>query len=149
VIPSADWLEDCEFCSVARGRDPTAEVVCEGESWIAFFPLKPATAGHTLVIPRRHVVDLWSVDPPMASALMIAVIHVGRAIKAALTPDGMNLITSSGSEAEQTIYHLHLHLVPRYHDDGLDDIWPSERDLPGVDLERLADQVRQACGSVH
>jgi diadenosine tetraphosphate (Ap4A) HIT family hydrolase len=148
VIVSSGWVEDCEFCSIARGTDRAVEVVCEAESWVAFFPLKPATIGHTLVIPRRHVVDLWSADPPTAAALMMAVIQVGRAIKTALTPEGMNLITSSGEVAEQTIYHLHLHVLPRYQEDGFDDIWPPKRELPEVDLEGVADRIREACRAV-
>ena len=99
------------------------------------------------MIPRRHVPDLWSADPTLAGELIAAVIQVGRAIEAALTPDGMNLITSSGAEAEQTIYHLHLHLLPRYRDDGFDDIWPPKRDMPDLDLEGIANRIRDACRS--
>jgi diadenosine tetraphosphate (Ap4A) HIT family hydrolase len=145
VTSSPDWAEDCDFCSIVRAADRSVEVVCEGETWIAFFPLNPATPGHTLVIPRRHVRDLWSADPGLARDLMDAVIRVGSAIETALTPDGMNLITSSGAKAEQTIYHLHLHLLPRYRDDGFDDIWPPKRDLPDIDLVAIAEQIRDAC----
>jgi diadenosine tetraphosphate (Ap4A) HIT family hydrolase len=96
VSTPSDFIDGCDFCAIARGADQSVEVVCEADTWIAFFPLKPATPGHTLVIPRRHVPDLWSADPPLASDLITAVIQVGRAIQAALTPDGMNLIRSSG-----------------------------------------------------
>lgn len=143
-MTSPEFVPGCDFCSIVNGATK-AEIVCQGEAWIAFFPLKPATPGHTLVIPRRHVHDLWSADPTLADELMAAVIKVGRAIREALTPDGMNLITSSGAEAEQTIFHLHLHLLPRYHDDGFDDIWPPKRKLPDVDLEGVADRIRDAC----
>jgi diadenosine tetraphosphate (Ap4A) HIT family hydrolase len=142
-----ETLPDCPFCAIARGEDESAEVVCEGETWIAFFPLRPSTPGHTLVIPRRHVTDMWSTDPMLASELMTAVIEVGHAIQTALTPDGMNLITSSGEEAEQTVYHLHLHVVPRYRDDGFGEIWPPKRDIPDIDLEGVADRIRDACRS--
>ena len=91
------------------GKDRSAEVVCEDKSWIAFFPLNPAMPGHTLVIPRTHVADLWQVGPPLGAELMAAVIRVGRAIDEALKPEGMNLITSAGETAEQTVFHLHLH----------------------------------------
>ncbi len=79
---------------------------------------------------------------------MTAVIRVGRAIDKALTPDGMNLITSSGEVAEQSIYHLHLHVVPRYRDDAIGEIWPLKGELPGIDLEGVADRVREACRDV-
>jgi diadenosine tetraphosphate (Ap4A) HIT family hydrolase len=145
--PSDAGHPDCPFCAIVRGEEST-KLVCEGETWIAFFPLQPATAGHTLIVPRRHVPDLWSADPELAAALINAAIHVGRAIETAVTPDGMNLITSSGAEAEQTVFHLHLHVVPRYRDDGFDEIWPSRRDLPGVDLEEVAQRIREACDAV-
>jgi histidine triad (HIT) family protein len=139
--------EHCDFCSIARGDDSSVEIVCRGETWVAFFPLKPATPGHTLVIPRAHVSDLWTAETSLASDLMAAVIRVGRAIETALSPEGMNLITSSGEAAEQTVYHLHLHVVPRWREDGFGEIWPPKRELPGVDLEGVADRIREACGS--
>jgi histidine triad (HIT) family protein len=134
---------DCDFCAIARGDNQDVEIVCEADDWVAFFPLRPATVGHTLVIPRQHVADLWDADPHLGGELMKAAIEVGRAIRSALTPAGMNLITSSGAEAEQTVYHLHLHVVPRYPDDALDQIWPPKRDLPGVDLKGVADRIRE------
>jgi histidine triad (HIT) family protein len=141
----ADVAQDCEFCAVVRGEDHSVEVVCEGESWMAFFPLNPATPGHTLVIPRVHVVDLWKLDAPLGADLMAAVIRVGRAIEEALTPEGMNLITSAGETAEQTIFHLHLHLVPRWHRDGFGRIWPVEGKYEDADMEDVASRIRAAC----
>jgi histidine triad (HIT) family protein len=144
---SGETPRDCPFCAIARGEAP-AEIICERESWLAFFPLKPATPGHTLVVPRRHVADLWSADSELAIDLMGAVIDVGHAIQAALAPDGMNLITSSGDEAEQTVYHLHLHVVPRYRDDGFGEIWPPERQIPDVELEGIPRRIRDACRAI-
>jgi histidine triad (HIT) family protein len=149
VTPSTDvGAEDCEFCSIARGDDDSVEVVCEGETWVAFFPLSPATPGHTLVIPRQHVADLWSVNPDLGADLMAAVIHVGRSIQHALTPEGMNLITSAGKVAEQTIYHAHLHVVPRWQHDRFGEIWPPRGELDEIDLDGVADRIREACRSV-
>jgi histidine triad (HIT) family protein len=136
--------ENCDFCAIARG-DAAAEVVCEGEHWIAFFPLSPATPGHTLVIPRTHVKNLWEASPSRAGTLMEAVIEVGRAIQDSLQPDGLNLITSAGSAAEQTVPHLHLHLVPRWADDDFGHIWPPATDMP-EDIKRdAATRIRAAC----
>ena len=139
---------DCEFCTIALGRDHSVEVVCEGENWIAFFPLSPATPGHTLVIPREHVADLWQVNPSLATELMVAVIRVGRAINQALLPEGMNLITSAGETAEQTVFHLHLHLVPRWRRDGFGRIWPVEVKYEDANLEDVADRIRAACKGI-
>jgi histidine triad (HIT) family protein len=139
---------DCDFCAIARGEDPAVEVVCEDKEWVAFFPLEPATPGHTLVIPRVHVADLWKLQPPLEAELMAAVVRVGRAIDAALAPEGMNLITSAGEAAEQTVFHLHLHVVPRWRRDGFGKIWPGEtRYEDAALLEGVADRIRKACGT--
>lgn len=137
-------VQDCEFCAIARG-DSTAEIVCEGEHWVAFFPLEPATPGHTLVIPREHVSDLWQTSIGTAGELMEAVIRVGRAIKSSLEPDGLNLITSAGAAAEQTVSHLHLHVVPRWEDDGFGHIWPLKTPMRRELKREAAEQIRAAC----
>jgi histidine triad (HIT) family protein len=149
VTSARDLHPDCEFCAIARGDNRDVEVVCQGDRWMAFFPLSPATPGHTLVIPRVHVADLWKIDASLGADLMTAVIRVGRAIEAALEPEGMNLITSAGETAEQTVFHLHLHLVPRWHRDGFGRIWPVEGTHEDADLEGLASQIRQACSDDH
>jgi histidine triad (HIT) family protein len=148
MVSSPDVVvEDCEFCAIAHGKDRSPEVVCEDNSWIAFFPLSPATPGHTLIIPRSHVADLWQVAPALGSDLMAAVIRVGKAIDQALKPEGMNLITSAGEAAEQTVFHLHLHIVPRWKRDGFGRIWPADRQFEDANLENVADRVREACAS--
>jgi len=147
MMPGPEFDPDCEFCAIARGEDHSVELVCEGQSWVAFFPLNPATPGHTLVIPRAHIADLWKLDAPLGAELMTAVIRVGRAIEEALSPEGMNLITSAGEMAEQTVFHLHLHLVPRWHRDGFGRIWPAEGKFEDANLEDVADRIRAACAS--
>jgi diadenosine tetraphosphate (Ap4A) HIT family hydrolase len=140
-----DQPEECEFCAVARGEDTSVEVVCKSPEWVAFFPETPATPGHTLVIPRTHVSDFLDLDPQLASSVMHGVVRVSRAIKEALQPDGMNLISSAGEAASQTVFHLHLHLVPRRVGDDFGDIWPPKRSLSEAVEEALADRIRQAC----
>lgn len=139
---------ECGFCAIARGDDPEAEVVCEGRNWVAFFPLNPATPGHTLVIPRTHVEDLWKATPSLGGELMAAVINVGHAIEQVLKPEGMNLITSAGATAEQTVFHLHLHIVPRWHRDGFGRIWPMGDRFDDADLTGIAHGIRDACASL-
>lgn len=138
-------VDDCPFCAIGVGKDTSIETICEAEAWIAFFPPEPATAGHTLVIPRAHFPDLWSLEQNLAAQLTTAAIRVGRAINTALAPEGMNLITSSGDAAEQTVFHVHLHVVPRWKTDGFGRIWPPERPMSESLHENLADSVREAC----
>lgn len=140
--------EPCAFCAIARGEDRTVEIVCEDESWLAFFPLEPATPGHTLVIPRTHVPDVWAAPAPLVAELMTGVLRVGEAINAAIHPEGMNLITSAGKAAEQTVFHLHLHVVPRWTRDGFGRIWPIEGlKYESSDLENVAELIRAECFS--
>jgi histidine triad (HIT) family protein len=136
---------DCDFCRIASGADQSAEIVCEGPEWVAFFPLEPATPGHTLIIPRDHVPDLWDTDPDLGCALTKAAIQVGQAIERALAPEGLNLITSAGAAAEQTVFHLHMHLVPRWRRDGFGPIWPTGARYEDASIERVAERVRSAC----
>lgn len=142
---SASEPESCDFCAIARGDDSNIEVICEAETWIAFFPLNPATPGHTLIIPRKHISDMWKAEPELGADLMSAVIRVGRAITASLSPEGMNLITSAGKAAEQSVFHLHLHVVPRWRQDGFGDIWPAGKKYEDTQLENVADRIRAAC----
>lgn len=133
---------ECAFCRIVRG-EASAEIVAEEEAWVAFLPLDPATEGHTLVVPRRHVPDLWAVDMVLGGQLMEAVVRVGKAIQVGLRPEGMNLITSKGGAAEQTVFHLHLHVLPRWRDDSVGQIWPDnvkQQRSPG----EIAKRIREA-----
>ena len=135
----------CAFCAIAVGRDRSVDIVCEEPLWLAFFPTAPATPGHTLVIPRAHIPDLWQADSVLGEALMRGAIRVGRAIGDALAPDGMNLITSAGSAAEQTVFHLHLHVVPRWRTDPIGPIWPPKERMTELLRAELADMIRKHC----
>jgi histidine triad (HIT) family protein len=138
--------DDCEFCRIARG-EATADVVCESEDCVAFFPLMPATKGHTLVVPRKHVQNFLLAGPGLGASLMSMAVKVGRALDGVLRPEGMNLISSAGSAAQQTEPHLHLHVVPRWTNDDIGKIWPPKRPTSEALMEDLAERVRTACRS--
>ena len=86
-MSTLSFVDGCAFCDIAKGHGPQTELVWRSERWVAFFPLDPATPGHTLVIPRTHVPDLWLADFKLGGELMLAAIQVGRAIQSALKPD--------------------------------------------------------------
>lgn len=110
----------CPFCEIAAGTAP-ARFVYTWPDALAFIPLNPVVAGHTLVIPRVHVTD-FAADPEVSAATMRRAAEAARGIR----PDGpMNLITSWGAAATQSVAHLHLHLVPRAEGDGLALPWYS------------------------
>ncbi|MEV4227777.1 HIT family protein [Streptomyces bobili] len=135
-------LTECSFCLICQGRSE-AEVVFESADSVAFFPLNPATLGHTLVVPRKHVRDLWALESDTAKSLMESTLRVAHGLRVALKPQGLNLINSSGSAASQTIFHLHMHLVPRWDGDRVGNIWPPKRPLAAAVREQLADEVRE------
>ncbi|WP_369169977.1 HIT family protein [Streptomyces sp. R28] len=132
----------CAFCEIVAGTG-WARVVYEDAHTLAFFPLAPATRGHTLVVPRAHSADLWAMDEADAQHLFHSVAVVGRALRAVLEPDGMNVINSAGAAASQSVFHTHVHLVPRRPGDAMGPIWPPKgagfRD--DGDAEAAADEL--------
>lgn len=98
-----------------------------------------------MVIPKIHVPDFWAAPEEVARDVAAGALRVGRAIRKALAPQGLNLITSAGAVAEQTMFHLHLHVVPRWANDNFGEIWPTSRRYEDASLENVADRVRQAC----
>ncbi|MFI7504805.1 HIT family protein [Streptomyces sp. NPDC049687] len=135
--------ESCPFCEIVAGRAP-ARIVHESPHALAFLPLNPATPGHTLVVPRQHVRDLWQLTPETAHPVMDSVLLVARGIEAALSPEGLNLINSAGEAASQTVFHLHMHLVPRWTGDAMGPLWPTPRAADTEEQDRLAAALTEA-----
>ena len=111
-------MADCIFCKIVAGELPAA-VVGSDERVLAFLDINPATRGHTLVIPRAHVEDIHGIDSEdLAAATALAQRIAGR-VRERLGADGVNLLHSSGSAAWQTVFHFHIHVIPRYLGDPL------------------------------
>jgi histidine triad (HIT) family protein len=109
---------DCIFCKIVAGELP-ATVVDEDERTIAFMDINPATRGHALVIPREHTADLLSIDAQDLAAVSAAAQRLAVRAKERLGADGINVINSCGAAAWQTVFHFHLHVIPRYESDPL------------------------------
>jgi histidine triad (HIT) family protein len=136
--------EGCSFCGIVAGTTP-AERVYENDSVVAVMDINPATTGHVLLIPKNHSSDLWHVSTEDAQQVMATSIHVARMIREALHPDGLNLVHATGPAAWQTIFHFHMHLVPRYEGDGLVPPWPVDhRGVEGPSLREVAERIRLA-----
>lgn len=114
-------MTTCPFCEIAAGRAP-ATVVREWDDALAIVPLNPVTDGHLLVLPREHVTD-FAADPAVSAHAMNRAAELAGDYPAG----AMNLITSRGSAATQTVFHLHLHLVPRRAGDGLALPWTRQQ----------------------
>jgi len=124
--------DDCIFCAIANGEGP-ATIVAENDRTVAFMDIMPATRGHLLVIPRAHSVDLLSVDPDDLDATVHAAKAMAQRVKDRLGADGVNLLNSCGSAAWQTVFHFHVHVIPRYDDDPLKLPWiPREGDMDEI-----------------
>ncbi|HEY3971043.1 MAG TPA: HIT family protein [Solirubrobacteraceae bacterium] len=114
--------QDCIFCKIVAGELP-ATIVDQDERTLAFMDINPATRGHALVIPRVHTQDLLSIEESELQAVAVAAQRLARRAKERLGADGVNLINSCGGAAWQTVFHFHMHVVPRYIDDPLELPW--------------------------
>jgi histidine triad (HIT) family protein len=132
---------NCIFCKIVAGELP-ATIVDEDERTLAFMDIAPATRGHALVIPRAHSVDLLSVDPGDLGAVALAAQRLAARAKERLGADGVNLLNSCGRAAWQTVFHFHVHVIPRYDGDPLRLPW-----VPGEgDPEQIAAAAQELSG---
>jgi histidine triad (HIT) family protein len=103
--------KDNIFAKILRGEQP-AFTVYENDHSLAFLDLMPQADGHTLVLPKCPATDLFDLDPDAARELIVAVQHVARGVKAAFEPDGIRLMQLNGAAAGQSVFHIHMHIVP-------------------------------------
>jgi histidine triad (HIT) family protein len=114
----ADRDPDCIFCKIVAGDLP-GTIVAEDERTVAFMDVSPATRGHVLVVPRRHAADLGEVADEDLTACAAAARRLARRAREALGADGVNVMNSWGEAAWQTVFHFHMHVIPRYAGDPL------------------------------
>ena len=127
-------LEPCVFCAIVEGRLP-AHVVRSDERTFAFLDINPATSGHTLVVPRAHARTLLDLDPADASAMMAAAQSVALMLDRTLQPEGLTLFQANEPAGWQTVFHVHVQVLPRWSDDGLVPPWTP---APGDEAELAA-----------
>jgi histidine triad (HIT) family protein len=118
VARMAETDPNCIFCKIVAGELPST-IVAEDERTVAFMDINPATRGHALVVPRRHATDLLEVGEDDLAAVASAAKRLAARQTRALGADGVNLLNSCGSAAWQTVFHFHVHVIPRYDDDPL------------------------------
>jgi histidine triad (HIT) family protein len=120
--------EDCLFCGIVAGSIPS-QTIDSDERTVAFMDIAPATPGHALVVPRAHSADLMEIEADDLTATILASQRLAKRIKDVLGADGINLINACGAAAWQTVFHFHIHVIPRYEDDPLKLPWiPAEGD---------------------
>jgi histidine triad (HIT) family protein len=133
--------ESCIFCKIVRKQAP-ASIIYEDESVIAFLDIRPLNLGHTLVIPKKHYVDIFDISEDQLSQVHKVAKQVSTAVKKATNADGISIIQQNSKAAGQNIFHLHVHVVPRFEGQKL----PSFSALKEVDrakLEGMAKKIKQ------
>ena len=125
--------DDCIFCKIAAGEIPSATVY-EDSICRVILDVNPANKGHALIIPKEHFDNIYSMDAETAAKIFTIATEVAKAQKAELNPDGLNILQNNGEAAGQTVFHFHMHLVPRYIKDNVTMTW-----IPGkADTEELS-----------
>ena len=133
---------DCVFCRIVAGAE-TATLVYEDERAIAFLDLHPVHAGHTLVVPRHHVTDLRECDADLAAHLFAVSARLAPVVTQKTDADGFNIWTAAGRAAGQTVFHLHLHVLPRFFGDVFGPRQPNSKPPEATrgELERVAARI--------
>ena len=135
-------MTDCIFCKIINGELPSAKVY-EDEHVFAFLDLSQVTKGHTLVVPKIHKSNVFELTPEIAGNLFERVPKIANALNTAYEPIGMNLLQNNGEFAGQSVFHFHLHLIPRYgKGDGFGAVWKSHQDqYSSEDLHKIASEI--------
>lgn len=134
-------MDACIFCKIVAGDIP-AHKVYEDDAVIAFLDIHPVNKGHVLVVPKKHSTDYMHAEAETLQAITLAAQKVAGAVTSAVAADGFNIGINTGGAAGQVIFHLHWHIIPRFHDDALQ-LWPG-RSYGEGEAERLAGEIRAA-----
>ena len=137
---------DCIFCKIIKDEIPSFKVF-ENDKVFCFFDINPLTKGHTLVISKTHYKDIFEIPESDLKEIISTAKNLSEKIKKALGADGVNLVNASGETAEQSVFHFHLHIVPRYKNDGLEmnKWWQSKTQK--ADFEQLKIWQKEILGS--
>ncbi|ADU29734.1 HIT family protein [Evansella cellulosilytica] len=134
--------DSCIFCKIINKDIPSAKVY-EDDNVYAFLDLSQVTKGHTLVIPKNHEENVYELSEKNCEAVFKAVPKIARAIKATYEPEGLNLLNNNGEAAGQSVFHYHVHLIPRYgKGDGFGAVWHDHsKEYSNEDLQDIAKEI--------
>ena len=130
------------FSRIARGEAPAVKLYEDAQT-LAFMDINPAGPGHVLVICKEEYPDIFAIPPELLASVMRTVQRVAVALHATLQPDGLNIIQNNGAAAGQSVFHYHVHLIPRWEGDGIMRLWTPRRS-DHAELRALADRLREA-----
>ena len=130
---------NCIFCKIANGEIPSTTLY-EDEDFRVILDLGPATRGHALLLPKNHFANLFELDDETAQKAILVAKKMAGKMKDALGADGFNLVQNNGEAAGQTVFHFHMHLIPRYENDNAGILWePGETTPDMAEVKRLVD----------
>lgn len=132
---------NCIFCKIANGEIPSTSIY-EDDTFKVILDLGPATKGHALILPKDHGADLFELPEDTAAKALVLAKKLGKQMVENLKADGLNLVQNNGEAAGQTVHHFHLHLIPRYKDDGQHILWkPGE--ISKEEMEEIKNTIQQ------
>jgi histidine triad (HIT) family protein len=135
-------MSDCVFCKIRDGQIPSIKLY-EDSRTLCIMDINPINSGHCLVLTRAHAPTIFDADPADLAAAITTAQRVARALRTALRPDGLNMLQANGAAAFQSVPHVHLHLIPRWTNDGKGFDWtlvPGERDQ----IQKASEKIRAA-----
>lgn len=138
-------MSRCEFCSIIRGEAP-AEIIYRNEHAIAILDIRPIHQGHMLVIPLRHAESFLDVSAAEHAGLFGALAVATRGMVSALRPPGFNVFSNNGKAAGQSVFHVHFHVTPRYHDDNIRFVLELKSYQPN-EMSEYGRRIRDAIGA--
>lgn len=133
-------MSDCVFCKIVAGRIPSTRVH-EDEHTLAFMDIGQVNPGHVLVAVKKHAANVFELEEAQAEAVARAIVKISRALKKAFEPEGLSVYQANGKAAGQTVFHYHVHLLPRHAGDGMELVWPV-KNPPREKLEEYAAKIR-------
>lgn len=133
--------DNCIFCKIANGEIPS-KTLYEDEDFRVILDLGPATKGHALILPKDHAANLYELSDETASKTMVLAKKMAIRMTKKLECDGFNLVQNNGETAGQTVMHFHMHLIPRYKDDGQRILWTPTKPAP-EELEEVKNQITE------
>ena len=131
-------MQDCIFCKIIKGDIPSNKIY-ENDKVLAFLDIGPVNKGHTLVIPKKHCTNILDIETEDLDAVSEVVRKIAPAIKQAVDADGLTITSSNGEAAGQVVMHSHIHIIPRFEDDGLK-LWPQGKYEEG-EAEKTKDKI--------
>lgn len=134
--------DDCIFCKLANGVFPTNSIY-EDEDFNVILDLAPASKGHALILSKQHADNLFELPDDIAGKAMVLAKKLAKTMKEKLDCDGLNVVQNNGAVAGQTVLHFHLHLIPRYEDDGQKIAWKPQ-EVPAEELTAVKELLVEA-----